>query len=96
MAADPVIVDCPANSWEKVATSVMSGTINKLYDDDEIADPIGYLQTHRRTGQPAPTLKTEGVLCFRESGNEIIDSSFLIDVYVMALGRAGKVRADLA
>lgn len=94
--ADPVVTDCAANVWTPVALNVTSGTINKLYDDDEIADPIGYLQTHRRTGQPAPTLKAEGVICFRESDNEIIDSSFLIDVYIMALGRAGKVRADLA
>lgn len=94
--ANPLIVACPADVWTKVATNVMSGTINKPYDDDEIADPIGYLQTHRITGAAAPTLKTEGVICFSESSNEIIDSSFAIDVYIMALQKAGKVRADLA
>lgn len=94
--ANPVVTVCTVDSWTKCATNVMSGTINKLYDDDEIADPIGYLQTYRITGDVAPTLKTEGVLCFEFSNTEIIDSSFAIDVYIMALARAGKVRADLA
>jgi hypothetical protein len=95
MASNPLIIDCIADVWTKCATNVTSGTINKLYDDDEIADPTGFLQTFRITGAVAPTLKSEGVICFENSVNEKIDSSFPIDVYIMALFRPRKIRVDL-
>lgn len=96
--ANPDIIALTADTWVKVATSVTAGMINKLYndDDDTTNDPQGFLQTYRVTGQTAPTSETEGVICFENSPNEVIDSSFAIDVYIMALKRDGSVRVDLA
>lgn len=92
---DPEVITCPANRWTKIATNVWFGTVSKLYDDDEIADPTGYLQTYRVTGEPAPTSKAEGVVCFETGNFELILSWWGIDVYVWAIGQEGKVRVNL-
>lgn len=92
---DPEIKNCTADTWVKVATNVWFGTISKLYDNDDIADPTGYLQTYRVTGEPAPTTTEEGSICFAKTNTEWILSWWGIDVYIMALGRNGKVRVNL-
>ena len=92
---DPVIVPCSADSWTPVALNVWFGTVSKLYDDDDIADPTAYLQTYRVAGEPAPTLKTEGVVCFKNGESELILSWWGIDVYIWPIGKDGQVRVNL-
>lgn len=85
--ADPVLVDItPANAWQKVATNVKSGQVWVINGNVE------YLQTYRDTGQPAPTLRSEGVDLEEVAW---ISATAGIDVYVMAIGDVGEVRVDL-
>ena len=89
--ANPVIINCPANEWVKIATNVVSGQIHKKTEA-----PQEYLYTYRETGDPEPTDKEEGVLLF--IGNvvsEIIKNSSGIDIYIYPVTSAGKVRVDL-
>lgn len=88
--ATPVFVTCTKESWEKVATNVQTGFIHKVSHD-----PNMYLQTYRDTGDPAPTLRTDGVELFTESITEDIFAIAGIDVYVWADKVNGKVRVDL-
>jgi hypothetical protein len=86
--ANPVIVPVAAGVWTKVATGVTDGTINIL------DHTFNYLYTHRDTGDPAPTDRTEGALF--EGKSMLIDSSVAIDVYVWPEDpNGGSVRADL-
>lgn len=87
--ADPTIIDCPANVWTGVAIKVTTGLLhNKLRGPQ-------YLQTYRDNGETAPTDQSEGVQVFVNSDTAIITAVANIDVYIMPLGKAGKVRVDL-
>lgn len=88
--ANPLPVDCPVDTWTKVATNVTSGQVNKLNKKPNL-----YLQTYRMTGNPAPTDQGEGVPIFVESGDNIISSAAGIDVYIMAVGQDGEIRIDV-
>jgi len=90
--ADPAIVACPVNTWTKVATSVASGQVHIIRTAGSGGESLVYLQTYRTTGGSAPTLRSEGVPFY---GSVDIESSFDIDVYVMATGAAGSVRVDV-
>lgn len=96
IGGDPVIVDCPANTWTKVLTAVTSETVAKLYDDDDIPNPTAYLHTYRATGGDVPTSKYEGTVCFIDRDTEAVSSTFPIDVYIMALNNDGKVKVGTA
>lgn len=88
--ANPLLVDCPANVWTKVATDVMTG---QLHIKD--LDPNIYLQTYRTTGSSAPPSgdKSEGV---QIEGQSIqIEAIAGIDVYIMPVGVDGKIRVDV-
>lgn len=88
--SNPVFFDLPADTWTKVATSVVIGQIRRK---DLRAT---YLQTYRGTGEAAPTLKADGVLAFDEYPNrEPIEDTNLIDVYLYPVDIAGRVRVDL-
>lgn len=87
--ANPVTVDCPQDTWTIVAQNVTAGQIKML-----TKGPV-YLETYRMTGEDAPTESSEGVAIFLDTYAEVISASAAIDVYVMARGSAGKVRADL-
>jgi len=87
---EPVIIDCTANTWIKVASSVTAGTIFKLTQKREI-----YLQTWRIAGNTAPTTIVEGVDMFEEYDFVVIDSQYPIDVYVRCIDLNGKIRVDL-
>jgi hypothetical protein len=89
--ADPVIIECPAGVWTLVASNVTAGRIKMAS-----TAPNQYLETYRMTGNPAPTDQSEGVPAFPDDGAtaEIL-SAAPIDVYIMAVGKDGKVRADL-
>lgn len=86
--ADPVITPCAKDVWTKVATNVTSGQFH-------IKDtrPGVYLQTYRDTGNPAPTLQSEGVQVSGPSTDILAVSG--IDVYLMPLNAAGSVRVDV-
>ena len=87
--ANPILVACAKNAWTKVATNVQTGFIHKVKGIN------GYLQTYRDTTDPAPTLITQGVVAFENSGTESINATAGIDVYIWAQGAAGSVRVDL-
>lgn len=87
--ANPAFVDCPSNTWAKVAEKVITGFLhNKLRGPQ-------YLQTYRTYDDPAPTDQSEGVQIFVNSDTAIISATADIDVYIMSLGKDGKVRVDL-
>ena len=90
MAADPVVVPCPAGAWTKVATNTKIGTIDRLS-----VSPNVYKRTYRLTGTGAPTDDADAALLFGESNQHTISHSVEIDVYVKAVGVAGSVRVDL-
>lgn len=90
--ANPVFVDCPANTWTLVATAVFSGQLWRARTS------VNYLHTYRETGDPAPTESSEGMKIFQdgEPDFEPISSSNSIDVYIYAIGSDGRVRIDVA
>lgn len=84
--ANPVLTDCPAGQWTKVATNVTAGVIHIVS-----YDPEKYLQTYRDTAGVAPTTIAEGVW-FKDQLD--IAASAGIDVYIWPINKAGKVRVD--
>lgn len=90
MASNPLLVDCPANQWTKVATNVVTGQVWRM-----TSAPSKYLQTYRVTADPAPTDKSEGVGAFADVEKEIISASSAIDVYLYPVDAAGRVRVDI-
>jgi hypothetical protein len=85
----PIFVDCPVDTWTKIATAVTTG---QIWRAQSIA---GYLQTYVPTGDTAPSDRGEGAKLFADGDNEKIDSSDPIDAYVFATGTAGRVRVDI-
>lgn len=89
--ANPAFVDCTENTWTLIATNVVTGNVRKITNGPT------YLHTYRETGDPAPTLSTEGVLIFveEESLYEPISATSGIDVYIYCISDDGRVRVDL-
>ncbi len=89
--ANPVFVDCPADTWTKVATNVVVGQIKR------VITVAKYLGTYRTTGDSAPTLQSEGSSIFLKgnSGYEKIEAKTGIDVYIFSIRKAGRVRVDV-
>lgn len=88
--ATPTFVTCTKDQWTKIATNVETGFINKIS-----LDPNIYLYTYRDTGDPAPTLRTDGVPLFDEDDVSAIQATAGIDVYVWVDDVDGGVRVDL-
>ena len=87
--ANPVIVDCPADTWTKVATNVTTGQIHKKKYNAK------YIQTYVLTGQAAPTNNDLAVPIFTGGcSSAAISAASAIDVYLKPLGIAGSVRVD--
>ncbi len=102
--ADPSIVSIPEWEWIKVATSVKTGFINRVYGVPY--ERLEYFQTYRLTGETAPDaitekiIPTEAIKIFELCNQCIISSSHKIDVYVLCANfdtteETGKVRVDL-
>ncbi len=89
--ADPIFIDIPADTWTKVATSVIAGQIWRAKTDPK------YLHTYRDTGGVAPVSSSEGMPIFvdEEADVEQISASSPIDVWVYCIRSSGKVRVDL-
>lgn len=90
MASNPVVVACTADTWVKVATNVVTGTIHRLS-----TDPEKYAHTLRVTGGAAPANDDDASVAFNGSDQLQISSDSGIDVYIKARGRDGSVRIDL-
>ena len=83
-------VNCTKGQYTKIATNVLSGNIYRMKTS------VGYLQTTRKTGEVAPTLKTEAVEMFVEYPNrESIKALEAIDVYVWCDNEDGILRIDV-
>lgn len=90
MTVAPSLIACPEGTWVKVATGAVIGAIHQFSNA-----PGRYVQTYVLTGEAAPTVNTNGVLLFGDDTYENISATDPIDVYVMAIGADGKIRADL-
>jgi hypothetical protein len=91
MANNPQFpVNLVKETWTKIATGVLTGTIYNR------KTTVGYFQTFRVTGDPAPTDLNEGVSMFLEHPDyEPIGSDSPIDVWVFCRGKDGILRVDL-
>jgi hypothetical protein len=90
--ANPELIDCPANTWTKVATNVTSGIIHI----DLPYLNIEWYQTYRQTGESAPSdLDGANGSARLLKPSDDIDSSTAVDVYVWPRSEDGKVRVDL-
>ena len=90
--SNPVLKDCPADVWTKVVTNVLSGTV-KIID----VSPTVYYETYRVTGDPAPSVIDPNNITFDGYNFDRllgISDSAGIDVYIMPISAAGKVRVD--
>ena len=81
--ANPNPVECPADDWTPVALSVTSGTVTIKNNEPSI-----YKHTYRVAGD-SPPANNDDALSFEKRA--LISSSFLIDVYVMPVDKAGEV-----
>jgi hypothetical protein len=93
--SDPVIINCPADVWTKIATNVTTGMIWVTN-----VKPRGYKFTYRDSGNPAPTDDTDAIIFPSTSTDETnpgmrISASAGIDVYIKPANEAGQVRVDL-
>lgn len=89
MAANPVIIQCPANTWVKVIDGVSSGVVHLK---EGVAE--SFLQTYRVAGQAAPIDNSDAVPIFTTENFALISNDAPIDVYIKAIGKAGSVRVD--
>lgn len=87
MAADPVVVTCPAETWTEVATNVLAGVVHILD-----FSPDKYLQTYRLAASGPPADLSDAVP-FETPLQISADAG--IDVYIYPRGQAGSVRVDL-
>lgn len=89
--SDPIFVSCPADAWTLVASNVVTGKIWRAKTG------VKYLHTYRDTGGAAPTNSNEGMGIFLDGEPDFEDISAAnpIDVYIYAVGVAGRVRVDL-
>lgn len=90
--ANPTIVDCPKDTWTKVATNVISGEIVKSLTT---ARPVNYLYVRRDTGTAAPTTKDEGYPIFTDDHREVFGAKVGSDIYIYAIKEDGKVMVDM-
>ena len=90
MAENPVVVEVPEGEWVLAAQAVTAGIIHRLS-----RAPTSYLQTFVKTGEAAPTDRSDAAQLFYSDSFATISSDAAIDVYVQAAGKAGSVRVDL-
>jgi len=86
--ANPTVIDCPADTWTKVATAI---TIGGVWIID--TGPSVYRHTYRMTGDPAPT-DNEDAKDFGGREYLPIEDDDPIDVYISPSRKAGRVRVD--
>lgn len=81
--ANPQVVSIPEWEWVKIATATRKVFVNRLNST------VTYYKTYRLTGKYAPeaptigTIPQEAVEIFRDSNEQVIESSEALDVYIM-------------
>ena len=89
--ANPAFINLTKDIFTLVATAVTTGQVHRIN-----TQPRAYLSTYKLTGEAAPANDaTLGVPAFVPSDIEEISSSEQIDVYLMPVGVAGRVRVDV-
>jgi hypothetical protein len=83
MAADPVLVDCPIDTWTKVATDVKNADVFPM-------KKTFYIYTVRDTGGAAPTNDDDAVLLPTNGKNVIANPA--VDIYIKTRSTPGRVR----
>lgn len=88
--ADALLINCAANAWTKVATSLTTCKVNR------ISGGVDFVHTYRTTGSAAPTAgdASEGVRAFIGADSEYYSATEAVDIYFMPLGNAGVLRLD--
>ena len=86
---NPSIIICKKDEWTLVAKNqIFCYLYNMSKNNDK------YLYTYRLTGNEGPLKSYEGVNIFDKDSMKFIISLSAIDIYIMALGIDGIVRAD--
>jgi hypothetical protein len=91
--ANPEFKDLPKDVFTKItpAGGVTTGQVHRI---EKL--PKKYLQTYKLTGETAPANDPAlGVPLFQQGISEQISSSAAIDVYIMPIGKDGRVRVDV-
>ncbi len=91
--AAPVIVACPDGQWTRVLQNVTAGKVHIKTLMTSDGTKVKYYQTYRDTGGAAPAGMSEAVPMIIMSSP--VQAAAPVDVYVMARGGIGSVRADL-
>jgi hypothetical protein len=86
--ANPVVIDCAADGWTKIATNVTVGTFQLLDTEANVV-----YQTYRGTGEAAPTDITDAAPLLGKEN--VIQHSAAIDVYIWPVGDNVFVRVSL-
>jgi hypothetical protein len=86
--ANPVVVDCVADTWTLAASSVTTGHI---YIKSNV--PRMYRHTYVKAGEAAPTDELTSHAFLKESRS--ISASAPIDVYIKAVDAAGKILVEV-
>ena len=88
--ANPTIVNCPKNTWVKIATNVFDLTFwlrtNK--------EATGFYETHRDTGGAAPTDLSDAVQLKDVDSPQVFYKPVASDIYIYCKDTAGTVRID--
>lgn len=89
---NPILIDCPKNSWTKVATDATNGFVHVDLPYLEIT----WYQTYRDTGESAPIdLDNADGSVKLLIPTDPIRAKTGIDVYVWPRNYDGKVRVDV-
>lgn len=88
--SNPVFVDCPANTWTKVAENVTSGHIYK-----KLEEPYEYLYIRRDAGAAHPTTRNEGIIIFIDDPHENFGAKVESDIYIYPINADGRVMVDI-
>jgi len=83
--ANPALTALTADTWEKVATAITSGSV---YIANTV--PKKYLADYRLTGGAAPA-DDDTAINFTADGVAVFTSDTAIDVYIKPVGAAGAV-----
>ena len=86
---NPSIVICQKDVWTCVAKNQIFCYLYNISKNNN-----KYLYTYRLTGNEGPLKSYEGVNIFDKDSMKLIISLSAIDIYIMALGIDGIVRAD--
>lgn len=94
MAENPVLVECPKDTWQKIATSVTVGTIKRT-ESEKSKYPTAYLYTYRITGDTTAISDNEAVVMFENNDIFVLDYDLPVDIHVKAVNAIGELRLNI-